>query len=88
MFILWIYELNKILIKKYRNAVFPCCKHQFGGLNVLYTSNRTIVRPDFSNVTLQSILNEAYIATPGQITLSLVKNRMEMTWSTIVLTDF
>jgi len=42
----------------YRTAVHhskACFKHQYGGLNVLYTSYRTIARPDFSNVTVQFI---------------------------------
>ena len=41
-----------------------CCKHENGDLNVLYISYRTLVRPHFSNVTVQSIPNQAYIATP------------------------
>ena len=31
------------------------CKHQYGGLNVLYTYYRTKARPDFSFVTVQSL---------------------------------
>ena len=41
-----------------------CCKHQYGGLNVLYTSYRLVATSDFSNITVQSIPNQTYIATP------------------------